>query len=137
MNTNLKGNYFLVKKFVEYLEQQEDKKGNIIVITSERAKRPDDIPYGLTKVATSSFIQCIAKKVIAEGIRINGVGPGITTSDMTKISREHLHAEKQPGKRYFVPEEVAEVVNFLLSDTSACISGEIITCNQGSHISIW
>ena len=137
MNTNLKGNYFLVKKFVEYLEQQEDKRGNIVVITSERAKRPDDIPYGLTKVATSSFIQCIAQKVIAEGIRINGVGPGVTVSDMTGKSRDHLHAECQAGKRFFVPEEVAEVVNFLLSDTSACISGEIITCNQCNHIAIW
>lgn len=137
MNTNLKGNYFLVKKFVEYLEQQEDTKGNIVVITSERAKRPDDIPYGLTKVATSSFVQSIAHKVMSEGIRINGVGPGVTTSDMTGITRENLHEERQTGKRFFVPEEVAEVVNFLLSDTSACISGEIITCNQGNHIARW
>ena len=58
-------------------------------------------------------------------------------SDMTGVSRERLCTEGQPGKRYFVPEEVAEVVNFLLSDTSACISGEIITCNQGSHIVTW
>lgn len=137
MNTNLKGNYFLVKKFVEYLEKQENKKGNIVVITSERAKRPDDIPYGLTKVATSSFIQSIAHKVIKEGIRINGVGPGVTASDMTGVSRDNIHAEWQPGKRLFVPEEVAEVVNFLLSDTSACISGEIITCNQCNHIATW
>lgn len=137
MNTNLKGNYFLVKKFVEYLEQQEDKKGNIVVITSDRAKRPDDIPYGLTKVATSSFIQRIAQKVISEGIRINGVGPGVTESDMTGVSREHICSENQAGKRFFVPEEVAEVVNFLLSDISSCISGEIITCNQGNHIVGW
>lgn len=137
MNTNLKGNYFLVKKFVEYLEQQDDKKGNIVVITSERAKRPDDIPYGLTKVATSSFVQRIAQKVISEGIRINGVGPGVTESDMTGVSREHIHSEYQAGKRYFIPEEVAEVVNFLLSDISSCISGEIITCNQGNHIVGW
>lgn len=137
MNTNLKGNYFLVKKFVEYLEQQDDKKGNIVVITSNRAKRPDDIPYGLTKVATSSFIQRIARKVTAEGIRINGVGPGVTESDMTRVSREHIYSEYQAGKRYFVPEEVAEVVNFLLSDISSCISGEIITCDQGDHIVGW
>lgn len=137
MNTNLKGNYFLVKKFVEYLEQQDDKKGNIVVITSNRAKRPDDIPYGLTKVATSSFIQRIARKVTAEGIRINGVGPGVTESDMTGVSREHIYSEYQAGKRYFVPEEVAEVVNFLLSDISSCISGEIITCDQGDHIVGW
>lgn len=138
MNTNLKGNFFMVKKFVEYLESQEDKTGNIIVITSERAKRSDDIPYGLSKVATSSFIQAIAQQVIEEGIRINGVGPGVTASDMTGFKKgENMYAEWQSGKRIFMPEEVSEVVNFLLSDFSACISGEIITCDQGRYISRW
>lgn len=138
MNTNLKGNYFLVKCFVEYLESKEDKKGNIVVITSERAKRADDIPYGLTKAATSSFIQCMAQQVIEEGVRINGVGPGVTASDMTGFNRAgNLYVEWQPSKRIFMPEEVAEVVNFLLSDASACISGEIITCDQGRYISRW
>lgn len=74
MNTNLRGNYFLVKNFVEYLERQNNKKGDIIVITSERAKRSDDISYNLTKIATSSFIQCMAQQVIEEEIRINGGG---------------------------------------------------------------
>lgn len=138
MDTNLKGNFFLVKKYIEYLESKENKEGNIVVITSERAKRSDDLPYGLTKVATNSFIQCIAKKVIEEGIRINGVGPGVTASDMTGYTRSgNMYAEWQAGKRIFMPEEVAEVVGFLLSDTSACISGEIITCDQGRYIARW
>lgn len=138
MNTNLKGNYFLCKAFVEYLERQENTKGNIVVITSERAKRSDDIPYGLTKVATGSFIQCMAQQVIEEDIRINGVAPGVTASEMTGFRRNgNLYSEYQSGKRIFMPEEVAEVVNFLLSDTSACIAGEIITCDQGRYISRW
>ena len=138
MDTNLKGNYFLTKEFIEYLETKDYKKGNIVVITSERAKRPDDIPYGLTKTATSSFIQAMARKVIEEGIRMNGVGPGVTASDMTGYDRDgNLYAEWQTGKRIFMPEEVAEVVNFLLSDLSECISGEIITCDQGRYIEHW
>lgn len=137
-NTNLKGNYFIVKTFVEYLEKFENRKGTIVVISSERAKRSDDIPYGLTKIATNSFIQSIGKKVISEGIRINGVGPGVTTSDMTGFSKnDNLYASNHPGKRIFVPEEVAEVVKFLLSDSSACIAGEVITCDQGLYISDW
>lgn len=68
---------------VQYLESKEEKKGTIVVITSERGKRPDDIPHGLTKVATSSFVQARASKVIEEDIRINAVGPGVTASDMT------------------------------------------------------
>lgn len=46
MNTNLKGNYFLIKNYIEYLEKLEDKRANIVVITSERVFRTDDIPYG-------------------------------------------------------------------------------------------
>lgn len=138
MDTNLKGNFFLVKEYIAYLESKEDSRGNVVVITSERAKRPDDIPYGLTKAASNSFIQGIGCRVIEKGIRINGVAPGVTASDMTGFDREgDLYAEWQAGKRIFLPEEVAEVVGFLLSDLSACISGEIITCDQGRYISHW
>lgn len=138
MDTNLKGNFFLVKEYIAYLETKADSRGNVVVITSERAKRPDDIPYGLTKAASNSFIQGIACRVIDKGIRINGVAPGVTASDMTGFDRDgDLYAEWQAGKRIFLPEEVAEVVAFLLTDISACISGEIITCDQGRYISRW
>lgn len=138
MNINLKGNYFLIKKYIEYLEKLEDKSGNIVVITSERAFRSDDIPYGLTKAASNSFIKCMASKIIKEGIRINGVAPGVTESAMTGVNRkENMYADWQPANRFFIPEEVAEVVNFLLSDVSNCISGEVIACDQGRYISHW
>ena len=135
---NLKGNYFIVSEFIKYLEKFKDRKGNIVVITSERSKRPDDIPYGLTKVATNSLIQGIASKVAKENIRINGVGPGVTVSDMTGFHRDgNLYAEWQPTERIFLPEEVAEVVDFLLNDASNCINGEIIVCDAGRYISTW
>ncbi len=138
MNINLKGNYFLVKQFIEYLETLDEKSGNIVVITSERSFRSDDIPYGLTKVATNSFIKCMASKVIREGIRVNGVAPGVTASNMTGVDRNgNMYADWQPSNRFFLPEEVAEVVNFLISDVSNCISGEIIACDQGRYISHW
>lgn len=138
MDTNLKGNFFLVKEYITYLEAKEDPCGNVLVITSERAKRPDDIPYGLTKAASNSFIQGIACRVIEKGIRINGLAPGVTASDMTGFDRNgDLSADWQPCKRIFLPEEMAEVAGFLLSDLSACISGEIITCDQGRYISRW
>lgn len=137
-DTNLKGNYFLVKEFIQYLENQPDSKGNIVVISSERSKRADDIPYGLTKVATNAFVQGFAARVIEKGIRINAVAPGVTASDMTGYSAEgNLYSEHQPTKRVFIPEEVAQVVCFLLCDASNCISGEIIACDQGRYIAYW
>lgn len=138
MNTNLKGNYFLIQSFVKYLETKNDTRGNIVVITSERAKRPDDIPYGLSKVASNSFIECIANKIASNGIRINGVAPGVTATNMTGVAKDgNYYASNQAGNRYFLPEEIAEVVNFLLSDISACISGEVITCDQSTWVKHW
>lgn len=135
---NLKGNYFIVQAFITYLEKKEDTSGNVVVITSERAQRPDFIPYGLTKTAANSFIKAIGRKVISEGIRLNGVGPGVTASDMTGFSKEgNIYADWQPGHRIFMPEEVAEVVSFLLDDISSCIAGEIINCDHGRYIETW
>ena len=137
-DTNLKGNFFIVQQFIQYLETKADRKGNIVVISSERAQRSDDIPYGLTKTATNSFIKCIASKVAFEGIRINGLGPGITSTDMTGVGKDgNYYSSSQTAKRYFVPEEVAEVVLFLLSDFSGCISGEIINCDLASYVCRW
>ena len=66
------------------------------------------------------------------------MAPGVTASDMTGFTKEgNLYAEWQPAKRVFLPEEVAEVVNFLLSDVSDCVTGEIITCDHGRYISHW
>ena len=100
--------------------------------------RPDDIPYGLTKTASNSFIKGIAVKVINEGIRINGIAPGVTATDMTGFNRDgNLYNSWQNNGRIFLPEEVAEVAGFLLSDFSNCISGEIIACDQGNYIATW
>lgn len=137
MDLNLKANYFAVKSFIEYLEMKQVK-GNILVVTSERAQRPDDIPYGLTKAATSSFIKAFAHRIIKNNIRINGIAPGVTATEMTGFDKNgNLYNSWQPSKRVFLPEEVAEVASFLLSDYSGCISGEIIHCNLGNHIVTW
>ena len=138
IDTNLKGTYFLSKKYIEYYKKNKQSKGNIIVISSERGNQCDDVPYGLTKVALNSLIQGLSYQFYKEGIRVNGVAPGVTASDMTKVDKDgDLFCEWNVSKRFFVPEEVAEVVSFLASDFSNCISGEIIHCNAGNHLNHW
>jgi len=138
MDINLKGNYFICKEFIEYRESKEDTTGNIIVITSDRGARSDDIPYGLTKVASNSFVRGFAHKIIAKGIRINALAPGVTCSELTGHNKEeNMYFEPAPGKRLFLPEEMANVARFLLSEESACITGEIINCDQGFSIAHW
>ena len=58
-------------------------------------------------------------------------------SDMTKdyaVAADGNMTRPCASGRIFLPEEVAEVVCFMLSDASKCISGEIIHCNAGNHL---
>ena len=133
-NTNLKGPYFLSQAFINYWGKHQMSNVNILFITSERGLYCDVIPYGLTKAAINSLTAGLARKYVTKGIRVNAIAPGVTASDMTGFDKTgDLYRENSCGKRVFLPEEIAEAAVFLLSDTSKCISGEILPCNQGNH----
>lgn len=134
VSTNFRGPFFLSQKVLNYMEQ-EDVKGNILFISSETGDTADLRPYGLTKAAINSLVQGLAYYYIKRGIRINAIAPGVTATDMTGFNAdENLYCSYNPNGRVYLPEEMAEVATFLLSDASNCISGQIITCNNGKTI---
>lgn len=136
LNTNLKGSYFLAQAFLNTIG--EDSNGNIVFISSERGKQCDDIPYGLTKAAINSLTRGLSRRVYKAGVRVNAVAPGVTASDMTGVDRnDNMYCDWMCSERYFLPEEVSEVVCFLLSDASKCISGEVIACDAGQYLNPW
>ena len=73
----------------------------------------------------------------AKGIRVNAIAPGVTATAMTKnyadVSDGNYANESHAG-RVFLPEEVAEVACFLMSNASRCISGEVIHVNGGNRL---
>ena len=132
-DTNLKGAYFISQKYIELFFKYNQKKGNIIFISSERGSMCDDIPYGLTKNAINSLTEGLSRRYYKSGI--NAIAPGVTCSNITKYKKDDdLYSDKAAG-RILLPEEIASVTNFILSDYSKCISGEIINCDAGNHIS--
>lgn len=139
-NTNLRASYFLAKEYLEYLERNKSENGNLIFISSETGNQCYDIPYGLTKAALNSLTRALSRRVYKNNIRVNAIAPGVTISDMVKeyvdINSENMY-RKCASDRVFLPEEIAEVACFLLSDASKCISGEIIHCNAGNHLSVF
>lgn len=135
ISTNLKGGYFLSQKYIN--KTLENKlSGNIIFISSERGSQCDDLPYGLTKIAINSLTKALSIRYYKEGIRVNAVAPGVTATNMTGIEKNQDMYSPKPSGRFFVPEEIAEVVAFLASDYSKCISGEVIHCNAGNHLQL-
>ncbi len=134
INTNLKGGFFMAQKFIQLL-QRENREGSILFMSSETSHTADIRPYGLTKAAINSLVKGLASMYASHGIRINAVAPGITTSDMTGYKADgNLYLEANATGRVYLPEEVAECASFLLSDCSGCVSGEILTCNNGKTI---
>lgn len=134
-DTNLKGLYFLTNKFIEKYKFYNQNSAKIIMMASERGLYGDDLPYGLTKAALISYTKGLAKKVIEYGIRVNAIAPGVVATDMTSYKKEqNLYRDTSLGKRVLIPEEIAEVVLFMISDASNCISGEVISCNEGNHL---
>ena len=132
--TNLESSYFLAKTFIE--NQKVNSKINLLFISSERGFQCDDVPYGLTKCAINSLTRGLSRRFYKEGVRVNALAPGITTSNMTGINNEdNLALDRVASERVFLADEVAEVALFLLSDASMCISGEVIACDAGEYIS--
>ena len=135
INTNFKGAFFMTQKFVECYKKHSLTSGNVVFISSETSTTVDERPYGLTKAAINSLVQGLAFRYIKDGIRINAVAPGITSSDMTGYKADgNLFACNHVTNRIFLPEEVAEIVTFLLSDASNCLNGQILVCNEGNTI---
>ena len=134
INTNLRGSFFVAQKFIQLLEK-ENRLGNILFVSSETSHTADIRPYGLTKAAINSLVRGLASMYAKKGIRVNAVAPGITTSDMTGFTADgNLYLKGNATERVYLPEEVAECACFLLSEASGCISGEILTCNNGKTI---
>lgn len=135
-NVNFKGAYFLTKEFVDLIEKKKQSGGTILFISSERGSFNTDIPYGLSKATINSLTASLSYKLYGtNNIRVNAIAPGVTTSDMTgRKSTENMEYGSSPIGRVLIPEEIAEVAVFLLSDYSRCISGEVIHCDAGAHI---
>lgn len=135
-DTNLKGSYFLTQNFLKNKNKIKNFE-QIIFISSESAEQCYDIPYGMTKSSINTLVGALSRRFYQEGIRINAIAPGVTATDMTKeyadISNGNLYRDCA-SERVFLPEEVAELICFILSDAARCISGEVIHCNAGNHL---
>lgn len=136
-DTKFRAGYFLGKAFLEMKTKESSNNAELLYISSETGDQVYDIPYGMTNAALNSAVGAFSRRVYKNGIRVNAIAPGVTLTDMTKE-----YAEANDGNMYrdcasgrtFLPEEVAEIACFLLSDASKCISGEIIHCNAGNHL---
>jgi len=115
------------------------KGGSIINISSVNGDRAMQgmSGYGASKAALTHFTRNAAMEGARQGIRVNAVTPGPIMTPATKAWFDHdpdagaAIANANPMGRIGTPEEVANVVLFLASDTSSYVTGANIPVDGG------
>ena len=134
IDTDLTGVFNTTRaSIITFLKQ---KNGNIVNVSSMSGIHPlpGQVNYAAAKAGVIGFTKSLAKEVAPYNIRVNAVAPGFVSSDMTASLNENYRKrlnEMIPAGRFGTPEEVAEVVLFLLSDESKYITGEVIQIDGG------
>jgi 3-oxoacyl-[acyl-carrier protein] reductase len=111
--------------------------GGIVAITTSLVRQavPGTGPYAATKAAVESMVRSMAKELAGRGVRVNAVAPGPVDTDLfntgkTEEAKQRM-AAFSPFNRIGRPEEIAQVVRFLLSDESSWVHGQVVQPNGG------
>jgi NAD(P)-dependent dehydrogenase (short-subunit alcohol dehydrogenase family) len=141
--TNVRSPFFLVQQLLHLLGEGS----NVIVISSIAAHavvgKPDlDNPSILAYAASKGALETLVKNWAAilgpRGVRVNAVAPGVIDTDTSNFTKTEAGREVALGmqalKRIGKPEDVADVVAFLVSDAARWITGASIPVDGGSKL---
>ena len=134
IDTNLVGTFNVTKNVIGYM--MKARHGNIVNISSVVgiSGNSGQTNYSASKAGIIGFTKSLAKEVASRNIRVNSVAPGFIETDMTNVLKDDIKDEISkniPLKRMGKAEDVANVVNFLVSDESSYITGQVINVDGG------
>lgn len=130
MDLNVKG-VFNCSKIIA--EKMKEKKSGIILNTSSVVSlygQKVGVGYPTSKFAVNGLTKSLARELGKDGIRVNGVAPGIIATDMVAALDQNMinkMAENIPVGRLGKPEDIANTFLFLASDMASYISGAVIS----------
>jgi NAD(P)-dependent dehydrogenase (short-subunit alcohol dehydrogenase family) len=139
MRINVLGSMVCAREAVRRMSTRHGGQGGAIVNLSSAAAKlgsPNQyVDYAASKGAIDTLTLGLAKEVAAEGIRVNGVRPGIIDTDIHASGglpdRVKELAPQLPMRRAGTSEEVAQAIVWLLSDASSYTTGSCIEVTGG------
>lgn len=126
--------------------------GTIINITGTDGKEPEPLSMvaGVINAGLANLTKSLSKELAGDRITVNCINPAITdtplTSERFKILSTLTHTSPEELRQHTIrrlngslinPEDVAQAVLFLASDSARGISGSSITVDAGSLVGVW
>ena len=132
---NLKGTFNCSKSVAKYMMRQKstDKIVNISSVIG-LVGNIGQVNYAASKAGIIGLTKSMAKELASRNINVNAIAPGFIDTDMTKKLPEKVRQDLQqhiPLKRLGTVEDIAKVVNFLVSDAANYITGQVINVDGG------
>jgi Dehydrogenases with different specificities (related to short-chain alcohol dehydrogenases) len=141
MHVNLRGSFFACQ--AAYAAMRRRRSGAIVNIASDAGEVGtilSSVDYAVSKAGVINLTKCLAKEAAAYGVRVNTVAPGAIRTEMMdrlEVSWEGdfgRFLDAIPMRRLGLPEEVAALVAFLVSDDAGYVTGACYDVNGGSHM---
>ncbi|MBZ9581834.1 SDR family oxidoreductase [Klebsiella quasivariicola] len=137
--TNVTGYFLCCREAVKRMSYRHGGKGGAIVNVSSAASRlgaPGEyVDYAASKGAVDTLTTGLALEVAAQGIRVNGVRPGLIYTEMHASGGEPGRVDRVknslPMQRGGQPEEVAQAIAWLLSDKASYVTGSFLELAGG------
>ncbi len=114
---------------------QMHKFGRIVNMASVSGLKglPGQTNYSAAKGGIIAATKALAQEVARKGVTVNAVAPGFIKTDMTEGLDEAALKKTIPANRFGAPEEVADLVAFLVSPKAGYITGNVISINGGLY----
>lgn len=136
---NVQGTFLCTREALKRMSTKHGGTGGAIVNLSSAAARLGSpgqyVDYAAAKAAIDTFTLGVAREVATEGVRVNGVRPGIIDTDIHasggQPDRVQRMAPQVPMQRAGTAQEVAQAVMWLLSDQASYTTGSLVDVAGG------
>lgn len=134
INTNLGGFYNVLKPIVMQMISAKIK-GRIVAMSSVSGLcgNRGQVNYSASKAGITGAVKALALELAKRGITVNCVAPGVIDTEMISDIPVEDVKKMIPMRRFGNPKEVASLVNYLMSEDSSYITGQVISVNGGLY----
>src|SRR4051794_11505478 len=134
---NLRGSFLCARQAIRRF-LADDREGSIVNVSSvhQVIPKPGYLGYSASKGGMQNLTRTLALEYAAQGIRVNGIGPGATVTPINRAwiddpAKRAQVEEHIPMRRAGEADEMAGVTCFLASDLAAYITGQTIFVDGG------